>query len=80
MASVCDVNQTQCELTRPSDLTGREHSMVLNTTADKVQKWYGAHDELPYIQDFFPELNQDEREFIMTGSTREEWDQIFGEE
>lgn len=32
------------------------------------------------IQDAFPMLNADQREFLMTGLTPEEWDAIFGEE
>lgn len=29
------------------------------------------------IQDAFPMLNANQREFIMTGSTHEEWDSFF---
>ena len=29
------------------------------------------------VQDIFPELNVDEREFLMTGITAEEWAQEF---
>jgi hypothetical protein len=29
------------------------------------------------IQDAFPDLTADQREFIMTGITPEEWDQMF---
>ena len=32
------------------------------------------------IQDIFPNLSEDEREFLMTGVTAEEWDQLFPEE
>lgn len=31
------------------------------------------------IQEAFPELSEDGREFIMTGITKEEWDKEFGE-
>jgi len=33
-----------------------------------------------YIQDIFPHLSDDEREFIMIGITAEEWANIFGSE
>jgi hypothetical protein len=34
-----------------------------------------------HIQDVFPELTKDEREFLISGTTPEEWDEIFkGEE
>jgi hypothetical protein len=32
------------------------------------------------IQNVFPDLNTDQREFLMTGSTPEEWNAVFGEE
>jgi hypothetical protein len=32
------------------------------------------------IQDAFPMLSADEREFIKTGITPEEWEQMFGED
>ena len=41
-----------------------------------LQKWFHGS----YIQDVFPNLNADEREFIMTGLTPEAWNKIFGEE
>jgi len=33
-----------------------------------------------YIQDIFPHLPAGEREFLMTGITPAEWDEIFGKE
>lgn len=33
-----------------------------------------------FIQDAFPQLTDDEREFILTGLTPEDWDAIFPEE
>ena len=41
-----------------------------------LQKWFHGS----YIQDVFPNLNADEREFIMTGLTPEAWTEIFGKE
>jgi len=32
------------------------------------------------IQDAFPHLSDDDREFLMTGITPEEWDEHFSEE
>ena len=32
------------------------------------------------VQDVFPELNQDEREILMTGYTPAEWDGLFKED
>jgi len=32
------------------------------------------------VQDAFPMLSPEQREFLMTGMTPEEWDDLFGEE
>ena len=32
------------------------------------------------IQKIFPFLSANEREFLLTGSTQEEWDKMFGED
>jgi hypothetical protein len=32
------------------------------------------------IQDAMPNLTSDEREFIVSGITKDEWDSVFGDE
>lgn len=56
-------------------------TLVVNHSVDRILQ--GKHDyefrgEL--IQDAFPFLTYDEREFILTGITAGEWDELFGEE
>jgi hypothetical protein len=41
-----------------------------------LQAWQGGM----LIQDAMPNLNADEREFVMTGITPYEWDNMFEEE
>lgn len=65
-------------ITKTSEITGVEHSLELPTvTEERLAKcWrYGGTE---HIQDVFPELSSDEREFLMTGVTAEEWEEIFG--
>ena len=50
--------------------------MVLDTTAVLLNEYYKGSDRL--VQDIFPNLNVDEREFIMTGYTDEDWKAIHG--
>ena len=54
-------------------LTGKVNVMSLETTQDKLDLFYGTKNR-PLIQDLFPELTVDEREFIQTGCTPEDWD------
>lgn len=60
-----------------SPLTGKDHEMFMDITREQLTE-YATTDRL--IQDIFPDLTADEREFLMTGITPSEWDQMFGEE
>ena len=63
-------------VTRQSIFTGIERTVDLPITEDQYERW--CNGEL--VQNAFPQLNADEREFLMTGCTPEEWDEMFGEE
>ena len=52
--------------------------MMINTTQERYDEW--CMYKPCNIQDFFPELTADEREFILTGVTAEEWDKVFGDD
>ena len=64
------------DLTRRSVLTGKEHTLHIPALTE--EKLPLLSDELRraedlLIQDAFPELSPDEREFILTGISSEEW-------
>jgi hypothetical protein len=63
------------KITRQSMLTGVLHTMELPVTMHQYTLW----EEGMLIQDAMPNLSADEREFIMTGITPEEWDAEFNE-
>jgi hypothetical protein len=58
---------------RKSMLTGKVHQMDLPVTDEQLLRW--ANNEL--IQNVFPDLTIDQREFLMTGTTPEEWDRYL---
>ena len=61
---------------RVSKLTGRTHLRFIDVTPEQMAAWEnGAH-----IQNAMPHLSPDEREFIMSGVTPEEWEEAFGKE
>ena len=62
-------------LTKKSPFSGKVNSMVLDTTKEALNEYYNGSDRLVHI--IFPDLNADEREFIMTGYTAEDWEQIM---
>lgn len=64
------------EITRTSILSGVTRTKNIDVTMNQLQKWSeGAN-----IQDVMGNLSVDDREFIMTGITPEEWNDTFGEE
>lgn len=67
-------------LQRTSLLSGKVNIMNLPTTQKKIDEWDMNSRSLPFIQDYFPELTAEQREFILTGSTPEEWNRAFPEE
>jgi len=63
-------------VTRRSPLTGVIRTRSLPITDQQLVNWEGGM----LAQDAFPQLSADEREFIMTGITPEEWDRFMGGE
>lgn len=63
-----------------SGLTGnvseRTYPMNERTMLMKLADWAAGKN----VQNVFPDLSADDREFLMTGITPEEWDNAFGEE
>jgi hypothetical protein len=65
------------QVTRKSSISGKSNTMDLNVTQAQLDL-YAQGQEL--IQNVFPNLNADEREFIKTGITPTEWTEMFGSE
>ena len=63
------------DITRTSAQSGITRTLTLDVTLDEYRSW--KQGEL--IQRAMPRLGADEREFIMTGITAEEWENHFGE-
>lgn len=62
-------------ITRTSILSGVKNYMDIPITEDELAA-YERGDML--IQYAFPKLTDDQREFILSGITPEEWDRAFG--
>jgi hypothetical protein len=57
-----------------SPFTGIEHEQEIDVTVEQIQAWRDG----ALIQNAMPNLTADEREFIKTGITAEEWDKYVG--
>jgi len=64
------------EITRKSLATGAIHTRNLDITLEQVEAYMNG----ALIQNAFPNLSADDREFFKTGITTEEWDAMFSEE
>ena len=60
------------KITKVSILSKIERSIDLDVTAEEIKAWKAGM----LIQDAMPRLNENEREFIMTGITAEEWEKL----
>lgn len=61
-------------ITRTSPFTGRRHTMDIPVTAEQIANWQAG----ALIQNAMPNLTPDQREFLMTGITADEWNRTFG--
>lgn len=57
-----------------SMLTGKIHEREIDVTPEQLKKWR----EGMLIQDAMPHLSADDREYLISGATPEEWDKAFG--
>ena len=61
------------EITKTSTHSGITRTLTLDVTAEEVANWKAGE----LIQVAMPRLNADEREFIKTGMTPREWQEVF---
>ena len=62
------------KIIRTSPFSGNTNVMEIDVTLEQLSSW--QVDGI-LIQDAMPHLTPDEREFIKTGITSEEWDSAF---
>ena len=63
-------------ITRKSVLSGIVRTLDINITQKQLDDWLNG----ALIQEAMPNISPDEKEFIMTGITSEEWDETFKED
>ena len=58
-----------------SPFSGNKNVMDIDVTEEQIASWQGGQ----LIQEAMPNLSANEREFIKTGITPEEWENTFGD-
>ena len=64
------------KITRASELTGVTRTLDIPVTEDQLKIWQDGM----LIQAAMPDLNDNQREFIKTGITEEEWANLWTED
>jgi hypothetical protein len=64
------------KLTIRSTLSGITHTREIPVTQEQLDQWKYGHQ---LIQDMLPHLTSEDREFILTGITPEEWAEVFNQ-
>lgn len=74
MLVVRHVQEVRMLITKKSPVTKRDNTMDLPITQEQLRRW----DSGELVQKVFPHLTADQREFLMTGMTPEDWKATFG--
>lgn len=61
-------------ITKTSILTFKKHTRDINVTSEQLQR----HADGEMIQDVCPHLSNEDREFLISGITPEEWNACMG--
>ena len=64
------------KITRKSSWSGITRTRNLPVTHEQLIMWERGG----LIQNVMPQLNSEQREWLITGMTEEEWAELFGEE
>ena len=66
-------------ITKVSQLSGKSNTLDINITENEMLRITNRFNTKELIQNIVPNLTMDEREFLMTGITTEEWNTTFGD-
>jgi hypothetical protein len=50
-------------------------SMEIEATQEQMDRYYAGQEK---VQDIFPEMSREDREFLISGIGGEEWEKMFG--
>ena len=70
----------QTKVTATSGISNKEHSIILPMPMLVFEHCMYMWQNGTMIQEAFPMLNAEQREFLMTGITSEEWSKLYPED
>ncbi len=63
-------------VTKVSMFSGVSHTLDIPVTQEQLDSWLGGK----LIQVAMPNLSPDDREFLITGMTPDEWEEMMGDD
>jgi len=66
-------------ITRISQISKTHNSMELDITYEQLDRVNNRHLSKELIQNIVPNLSKEEREFLITGITPKEWNELFNQ-
>jgi hypothetical protein len=66
-------------IVRTSQISKKESAMDLDITQDQLNRVNLRYTTGELIQNIVPNLSMEEREFLMTGITPKEWNELFSQ-
>lgn len=67
-------------VTRTSQISGKVATMDLEVTIAQLDRIDVRNYTKELVQNIVPDLSAEQREFLITGVTPEEWNSIFGDD
>jgi hypothetical protein len=61
------------QITKFSPHSMKDHTREIDVTQSQLDRWQAGE----LIQNVMPHLSPDDREFLMTGLTPEDWEEMF---
>jgi hypothetical protein len=61
-------------VSKQSPLSGKINTLEIPVTQEQLDRWQSGR---ALIQNVMPHLTDDQREFLMTGYTAEDWEKMF---
>lgn len=80
IVTLSGLGEKMVKVSKKSMISGNVHEMDIPLTEEQLNEGYDKMDNGVLIQDAFPMLDDDAREFLLTGITSQEWDKTFPED
>ena len=79
MSTPDHIKHNQMKITMASTISGKETTMDIDITPEQYTRILNRRENGELIQKIVPHLSPDIREFLISGISSQEWDEVFGD-